>query len=124
MNDLPTTMPTGDLESDPEVTMVMSLIAQIAFNSGVRSIKDLPGLWHHEFGDGWVIETNGHEAPLPYDNVMIPPFHTLALRHGFPVMICGPFEGTVIGEGSEVELVQALGQELSRVIRREGIVPA
>lgn len=109
--------PTSPLEGEPPVTMVMSIVAQIANGLGIRSIKDMPSLWKHEFGDQWTIYTNGHDIPIDHDAVAIPPYNVLAYHYGLPVMLCGPYEGVTLGEGSEIELVQALSQELLRVTR-------
>lgn len=79
---------------DPPIAEAFVAIIRLAEKLGVKSIKDLPGLWELAIDEHWKIRVNGHKEEID----AIPPFHCAVEFNGWPAGLFSP-QGGVIAAG-------------------------
>lgn len=105
------------------VTQVFSLLADLAFALGVRSIKDLPNTWSHAIDDQWHVCINAHgsDAICNHCRTRIPAFHAYLQFNGWPAGLLHPYGGTIAAGAvaNEDALIEALKQAIAKAEQKK-----
>lgn len=94
--------------------VVFKLATDLAIARGARAIKDLPGCYEMEFGDGWRLAFNGHgDSTKESTGLDVPAYALYVEWRGTPAGILYPNAGTMLAGGAEDKLISALEAALS-----------
>lgn len=95
------------------IVEAFALMGELAFQRGLRSIKDVPGLTEIKVDDHFTLYVNPHQkrcTGIPgWSGTPVSPCHMAVVRNGwYAGEVHGVVGGVICGENTEDELIAAL----------------